>query len=86
MARLKPGFILEQRSDLATRERWFHELLGEHPELLDEVAYVHLQTGVEPTLCFSATAAKGFLIWCVQKGYGDTERLEDSLAFFEAEG
>jgi hypothetical protein len=79
----KFGFIFEQTPDRATRERWFHECLGENPALLDEVGYVRLRAGEEPTLCFSAEAAKGFLTWQLQKGYGDPEQIQSKLDFFE---
>jgi hypothetical protein len=80
MATPKPGFIVEQTNDGATRERWFHEFLGENPARLDEVGYVQLRAGEEPTLCFSAQAIKGFLAWSLQKGYGDPEEIQAKLA------
>jgi hypothetical protein len=83
MATPKLGFIFEQAQDRATRERWFHECLGENPALLDEVGYVRLRAGEEPTLCFSAKAAKGFLTWQLQKGYGDPEEIQSKLDCFE---
>jgi hypothetical protein len=83
MATPKLGFIFERTEDRATRERWFHECLGENPALLDEVGYVRIQVREEPTLCFSAKAAKGFLSWCLQKGYGDAEPIQSKLDFFE---
>jgi hypothetical protein len=79
------GFIFEPTEDRAIRERWFHEYLGEHPALLDEVGYVRLRPGEEPTLCFSAKAIKGFLRWCLEQGYGDPEAIQSKLNFFEEE-
>jgi hypothetical protein len=81
----KFGFIFEETEDRATRERWFHEYLGEHPALLNEVGYVRLRPGEEPTLCFSAKAIKGFLRWCLEQGYGDPEAIQSKLDFFEEE-
>lgn len=83
MATLKPGFIFEQTDDVATRERWFHEFLGEQPALLDEVGYVQLRAGEEPVICFSARAIKGFLAWSLQRGYGDPEEIQAKLYLFE---
>jgi hypothetical protein len=83
MATSKFGFIFEQTEDRSTRERWFHEFLGEQAALLDEVGYVRLQPGEEPTLCFSAKAITGFLRWCLQQGYGDPEEVQSKLDFFE---
>ena len=83
MATEKPGFIFERIADVPTRERWFHEFLGEHPTLLDEVGYVQMDVGDEPVLYFSARAAKGFLAWCLRRGYGDAEEIRSKLDFFE---
>jgi hypothetical protein len=83
MDRENLGFIFEEKEDRATRERWFHEFLGQHPALLDEVGYVQMEVGEEPTLCFSSRAARGFLSWCLQQGYGDPEEIQSKLDFFE---
>jgi hypothetical protein len=83
MAPLKPGFIFEQTDDVDTRERWFHEFLGEHPAWLNEVGYVQLPHRDEPTLCFSAEAIIAFLKWSLQKGYGDPEQVQSKLDLFE---
>jgi hypothetical protein len=57
--------------------------LGEHRTLLDEVGYVQMDVGEEPVLCFSARAAKGFLAWCLRRGYGDPEEIPCKPDFFE---
>jgi hypothetical protein len=83
MGTSKPGFIFEQTEDVAIRERWFHEFLSEHLELLDEVEYVRLQHSEEPFICFSAQALKRFLAWSLQKGYGDPDETQDKLDLLE---
>jgi hypothetical protein len=83
MATPELGFIFERTDDLATRERWFHEFLGEQPALLDEVGYVQIWAGEEPVICFSARAIKGFLAWSLQRGYGDPEEIQAKLDLFE---
>lgn len=83
MDRMKPGLILDQTEDVVTRDRQFHEFLTEHPALLDHVEYVHLRQHEEPTMCLTATAARGFLAWCLQKGYGDADTLQERLNLLE---
>jgi hypothetical protein len=83
MDRKELGFIFEQTADVATRERWFQEFLGENPALLDEVGYVQIQASQEPIICFSARAIKGFLAWSLQKGYGDPKEIQAKLDLFE---
>jgi hypothetical protein len=51
--------------------------------MLDEVGDARLKASEEPTLCFSAKAAKGFLRWQLQKGYGDPEQIQSKLDMFE---
>jgi len=68
---------------VVTRDRQFHEFLSEHPELLDQVKYVHLRQHEESTMCLTATAARGFLAWCLQKGYGDADTLQERLRLLE---
>ena len=83
MDREKSELILDQTEDVVTRNWQFHEFLTEHPELLDHVKYVHLRQYEEPTMCFTATAARGFLAWCLQKGYGDADTLQERLRLLE---
>jgi hypothetical protein len=83
MATPKLGFMFELTEDRATRERRFHECLGEHPALLDEVVYVRIWAGEEPTRCFSAKTAKGVLTWLLQKGYGAPEPFQSKRGFIE---
>jgi hypothetical protein len=83
MATPKLGFMFELTEDRATRERWFHECLGEDPAQLDEVAYVRIWAGEEPTRCFSAKTAKGVLTWLPQKGYRAPEPFQSKRDFME---
>ncbi len=83
MATLKPGFIFEQTDNVTTRERWFHEFLGEHPALVYNVGYVQIRASEEPILCFSARAFKGFLAWSLQKGYGNPNEIQGKLELLE---
>ena len=83
MDREKSALILDQTEDVVTHDWPFHECLSEHPELLDHVEYVHLRQHEEPTMCFTATAARRFLARCLQKGYGDVDTLQERLRLLE---